>query len=100
MSVIESEFVNHFIIELGEKVIAFANEKIGEQSNTENLKYELLTPKEASNYLGLSIPTLNKLAQDVIRKYHFEGTRKVYYKKRELFEALVPQGRKKINGVR
>lgn len=49
----------------------------------------LLTPKETKAFLKASIPTLNKLVrQGVFHKYHFPNSKGIYYKKREIIDAL------------
>ena len=49
----------------------------------------LLTPKEAKTFLRVSTPTLNKLVvQGKFNKYHFSDTKRVYYKKQEIIDAL------------
>lgn len=49
----------------------------------------LLTPKEAKTFIKVSIPTLNKLVrQGIFNKYHFPNSKRVYYKKQEIIEAL------------
>jgi len=49
----------------------------------------LLTIKEAKAFLKVSIPTLNKLVvQGQFNKYHFPDSKRVYYKKQEIIDAL------------
>ena len=49
----------------------------------------LLTPKEAKAFLKVSIPTLNKLvAKGKFNKYHITDCKRVFYKKKEIIDAL------------
>ena len=49
----------------------------------------LLTPKEAKAFLKVSIPTLNKLvAQGKFNKYNIPDSKRVYFKKQEIIDAL------------
>jgi len=55
----------------------------------DNSNETLLTPKETKAFLSMSIPTLNKLVRKgVFNKYHFPESKRIYYKREEIIDAL------------
>jgi len=55
----------------------------------DNSQAILLTPKETKAFLKASIPTINKLVEHgTFKKYKFPNSKRIYYKKQEIIDAL------------